>query len=344
MQHLQDHRGEVGAQDLRIGEFGPAEEVFLAVQPDTDTRLDPPAAPLALVGAGLGHRLDRQPLNLGAVAVAADARGTGIDHVADTGHGQRGLGDVGGQHDLAPRSRLEDFLLLGRRQPRVQWQHLGELQIGLAQHLGRVANLAFAGQEHQHVAGALADALLVGGDLVQRGEDALVDGQVVLHPVAVLVDLGRQWPIPGFHRVGTPGHLDDGRTVEMLAKTLQVDGRRGDDDLQIRPPRQQGLEKAEQEIDVQRTLVGLVDDDGVVTLEEAVVLRLGQQDAVGHQLDQRAVLALILEAHLITHQFTQWRADFLGHASGDAACRKPARLGMADQPVHATADLQADFR
>jgi len=53
MQHLQDHRGQVGAQDLRIGEFGPAEEVFLAVKPNADTRLDPPAAPLALVGAGL---------------------------------------------------------------------------------------------------------------------------------------------------------------------------------------------------------------------------------------------------------------------------------------------------
>jgi len=184
----------------------------------------------------------------------------------------------------------------------------------------------------------------VGRNLVQRGEDALVDGQIILDPVAILVDLGRQWPIPGLHRVGTPGYLDDGRTVEMLGKALQVNGRRSDDDLQIRPPRQQSLEEAQQEIDVQRTLVGLVDDDGVVTLEEAIVLRLGQQDAVGHQLDQRAVLALILEAHLITHQLAEWRADFLGHPRGDAACRQPARLRMANQPVHATADLQADLR
>ena len=89
----------------------------------------------------------------GAVAVATDAGGAGIDHVADARYGQRSLGDVGGQHDLAPRARLEDFLLLDRRQARIQRQHLGELQIGLAQHLGGVANLAFAGQEHQHVAG-----------------------------------------------------------------------------------------------------------------------------------------------------------------------------------------------
>ncbi len=344
MQHLQDHRGKVGAQDLRVGEFRAAEEILLAVQANADTRLDPPAATLALVGAGLGHRLDRQALNLGAVAVAADAGGAGIDHVADARHGQRSLGDVGSQHDLATRARLEDFLLLGRRQARVQRQHLGEFQIGLAQHLGGVANLAFAGQEHQHVAGALANAALVGGNLVQCSEDALVDGEVVLDAVAVLVDLGSQRAIPGFHRVGTPGHLDDGCTVEVLGKALQVDGRRGDDHLQIRPAWQQRLEEAQQEVDIQRTLMGLVDDDRVVLLQKAIVLRLRQQDAVGHQLDQRALGTLVLEANLIAHQLAQRRAELLGDAGGDAARGQAPRLGMADQPVYAPADLQTDLR
>ncbi len=251
MQHLQDHRGEVGAQDFRIGKFRPTEEILLAVQTDADTRFNPPAAALALVGAGLGHRLDRQALNLSAVAVAADARGAGIDHVANARHRERSLGDVGGQHDLAPRSRLEDLLLLGRRQPRIQRQHLGELQIGLAQHLGGVADFPLAREEHQHIAGTLANAALVGGNLVQRGEDALVDGEVVLDAVAVLVDLGGQRAIPGFHRVGAPGDFDDRRIVEMFAEALQIDGRRSDDHLQIRPARQQHLQEAEQEVDVQ---------------------------------------------------------------------------------------------
>src|SRR3546814_17241188 len=45
-----------------------------------------------------------------------------------------------------------------------------------------------------------------------------------------------------------------------------------------------------------------------------------------------------------TTLFRSRRADFLGHPSRDAACRQPARLGMADQPVYATADFQADLR
>ena len=35
------------------------------------------------------------------LAVPGDPRGAGVDHVPDARHGQRGLGDVGGQHDPA---------------------------------------------------------------------------------------------------------------------------------------------------------------------------------------------------------------------------------------------------
>ncbi len=179
MEHLQDHRRQVGTQDFRIGEARPAEEILLAVQAHADARLDPPATALALVGAGLGNRLDGQALHLGAVAVAADARGAAVDHVTNAGHRQRGFRHVGGQHDLAPGHGREDLLLLGRRQPRIQRQHFGKAQVGLAQYLGSIANLALAGQEDQHIAGALADALLMGGDFIQRSENGLVDGQVV---------------------------------------------------------------------------------------------------------------------------------------------------------------------
>ncbi len=64
--HPQDHRRQVGAQDLRIGELRPAVEVLLAVEPDADAGLDAAAAARALVGGGLRDRLDRQPLHLGA--------------------------------------------------------------------------------------------------------------------------------------------------------------------------------------------------------------------------------------------------------------------------------------
>ena len=349
VEHLQDHRGQVGTQDLRVGEFGATEEVLLAVQADADARLDPPATALALVGAGLGHRLDGQALDLGAVAVAADARGAGIDHVADARHGQRGLGDVGGQDDLAPRHGLEDLLLLGRGQPRIQRQHLGVPEVGLAQHLGAVADLPLAGQEHQHVARALALAAFEGGQFVEAGENRLVHREVLLDPVALLVLLGGQRPVPGLHRVGAPRHLHHRRArkagpTEVLGEAFQVDGRRGDDQLEVGPARQQGLQVAEQKIDVQAALVGLVDNDRVVLVEEAVVLGLGQQDAVGHQLDQAALVALVLEAHLVAHQLTQRRADLFRHPGGHAARGQAARLGVTDQTMGATAQLQADLR
>ncbi|MCY1410440.1 hypothetical protein D9M71_258090 [compost metagenome] len=344
VEHLQDHRRQVGAEDFRIGEGRPREEVLLAVQAHADARLDPPATALALVGAGLGHGLDGQALYLGAVAVAADPRRAAVDHVADTRYGQRGFGDVGGEHNLAPGHGLEDFLLLGRSQPCVQRQDFGVTQIGLAQHVGGIANLAFAGEEHQHVAGAFADFALVGGNLVQRAEDALVHRKVIEQRLAVLVHFRCQRAIPGVHRVGAAGYFDNGRVAEMLGEALQVDGRRSDDQLEVGPARQQGLEEAEEEVDVQAALVGLVDDDGVVAFEEAVVLGFGQQDAVGHQLDQAAFVGLVLETHLVAHQFTQGAADLFRDPRGHAACRQPARLGMADQAVDAAADLQADLR
>ncbi len=77
----------------------------------------------------------------------------------------------------------------------------------------------------------------MGFDFIQRGENALIDSQIILDAVAILVGLGSQRPVPGFHRVGTPGDFDDRGIIKMLGKTLQIDGRRGDDDFQIRPAR-----------------------------------------------------------------------------------------------------------
>ena len=220
VQHLQDHRGQVGPQDLWVSERGPCVEVLFAVKTYADARFDPTATALALVGAGLGYRLDRQTLDLGAVAVAADARGAAVDHIADARHGQRGFGNVGGQHYPAPGMGLEDLLLLGRRQARVQRQDLGMAQLGLAQDLGGIADLTLARQEHQHIAGALALAAFVMGQLIEGSEDRLVDGQVVLDPVALFVLFAGQRAVPGFHREGTAGHLDDRRPVEMLGEPL----------------------------------------------------------------------------------------------------------------------------
>jgi len=67
----------------------------------------------------------------------------------------------------------------------------------------------------------------------------------------------------------------------------------GDDDLEVGAARQQLGEVAQDEVDVEAALVGLIDDDRVVGEQLSVGLDLGEQDAVGHQLDQGGVPDLV---------------------------------------------------
>ena len=101
-------------------------------------------------------------------------------------------------------------------------------------------------------------------------------------------------------------------------------------DLEVGPPGQQPLEVAEQEVDVQAALVGLVDDQGVVALEHPVVLQLGEQDAVGHHLDAALLRRTVGEPHLVADGLPQLGAELLGDPLGDAAGGDPPRLGVAD--------------
>ena len=289
MQHLQNDRGQVGAANLRVGELRASEEVFLAEQSHTDTGGNPAAPALALVGTGLRDSFHRQPLHLGARTVAADARLARVNHINDARHRQRGFRHVGCQHHTPPGMGGKNLLLFGSRQPRIQRQNLGVLQVGLAQVLGGIANLPLARQKHQHVTRRLALTALKLLNLGQRGNDALVDAEVFLDRVALFVPFGAERPIPDIHRVGTTGHFNHRRIVEMGREPLKINGCRGDDHLQIRPLGQDGLEVTQQEIDIEAALVRLVDDQGVIAGEVTVILGFGQQNAVGHQLDQRAL-------------------------------------------------------
>ena len=140
--HLQDHRREVGAQDLRVGELRAVEEVLLGVEADGDAVANAAAPPGALVGRRLGDRLDRQPLHLQSLAVAGDACGARVDDVADPRNGDRRLGDVGGQDHAAPTARGEDPVLLGGAQACVQRQHRGRDIEHRPQCVGHVVDLA----------------------------------------------------------------------------------------------------------------------------------------------------------------------------------------------------------
>ena len=109
----QNDRGEVRPAYFGRGELVTRGVVLFAVKPYADSRTRPPAPPGALVRRGARNRLDRQTLHPAARRVAAHPRRAEIDDVADSRHGQGRLGDVRGDHDLAPFAPGENLLLFG---------------------------------------------------------------------------------------------------------------------------------------------------------------------------------------------------------------------------------------
>ena len=120
--------------------------------------------------------------------------------------------------------------------------------------------------------------------------------------------------------------------------------RRGDDQLQVGTLGQQLLQVAEQEIDVQAALVRLVDDDRVVGVQIGVGLRLGEQDAVGHQLDPAVRGRPVVEADFHADPGADLRLQFLRQPRRHRARRQPARLRVADQPARTAPEFEADLR
>ncbi len=321
--HGQDDRRQVGAGDLGIGEIGAGLEVLLGVEADADPVGHPATPARPLVGRRLRDRLDGQSLHLEPRAVARDSSGTRVDHAADAGDGQRRLGHVGGQHDALALVGGEDPVLLSHRQAGVERQDVGVGQLQGTQRVRGIAYLALARQEHQDVALALATQL---PHRVHDGRDLVGPGSVA--------DL---------HGKGAAGHLDDRRASEVGGEARGLDGGRRDDDLEVRPAGQELSQVAEDEVDVEAALVGLVHDDRVVGGQPAVVAQLGQQDPVGHELDVGGWPHLVGEAHRVADGTAHLDPQLGGQPVGYGARRQPTGLGVADHAVHPPPQLQADL-
>ncbi len=224
-------------------------------------------------------------------------------------------------------------MLLCVREPGVQRQDLRESVLLLLQRVRRVPDLPLTGEEDEDVALPLRHQLLDGvGD---RGD---------LVPVGVLGVLFEERAIPHLHRICPPADLDDRGVAEVPREALGIDGRRGDDDLQIGPLRQQLGQVPEQEVDVEGPLVGLVDDDRVVGAQLAVRLDLGEQDAVRHQLDEGGVrVHLVGEADLPADGLAEGRAQLVGDTLGDGPGGDTAGLGVPDHAADTPPQLHTDL-
>ncbi len=230
--------------------------------------------------------------------------------------------------------RLEDAVLLGVREARVQRQYLGEPVLLLLQSVRGVPDLPLTGEEDEDVALALALKLLHG---VADGGDLIAVGVVGV--------LFEERAVAHLHGVRPPADLHDRGVAEMPGEPLGVDGRGGDHDLEIGPARQQLRQIPEQEVDVQGPLVRLVDDDRVVGAQLTVGLDLGEQDAVRHQLDEGGLrIHLVGEADLPADGLAERCTQFLGDPLGDGTGGDPAGLGVPDHAPHTTPELHTDLR
>ena len=56
--------------------------------------------------------------------------------------------------------------------------------------------------------------------------------------------------------------------------------------------------------------MGLIDDDGVVLVEEAVTLHLGEWDAIGHELNRGGLRDAIIKADGVADGFANLLVQF----------------------------------
>ena len=180
--------------------------------------------------------------------------------------------------------------------------------------------------------------MCAGLDGIQRTSDGALTRRTVLLRIGCI-----RWQVDDVHRIGATRDGDHRRIVEVLRECFHVDGGGGDDDPQIGPLRQQTLQIADQEVDIQRALVGLVQDDGVVGRQRRVVRNLRQQHAIGHQLDRRRRAGGLGEAHAVADGLAQRHTQLVGDAGSHRTRRQAPRLGVGDLAAAAAANSQAQL-
>ena len=89
--------------------------------------------------------------------------------------------------------------------------------------------------------------------------------------------------------------------------------------------------------------MGLVNNQRVVSNQIAIAGEFCQQNTVGHQLDGTGVREGVVEANLVTHQFTQWRVQFVGDTLRHCARSNAAGLGVTNALPAPPAQTKTDF-
>ncbi len=166
---------------------------------------------------------------------------------------------------------MEHAVLIFGRKPGIKRKHFGRPVFPTRQRQMGFADFALAGQKHKDIAKAVLHR-----DLVHRHHDFFGEGQIIGALAGRRFSGTLEVPVADFDRMAAPLHCQHRRAGKMRREACGIDGRRGDDDLEITAAGRQGFQVAEQEIDIQAALVRLIDDQGVVTRQPGITLDLGE--------------------------------------------------------------------
>ena len=246
----QDHLAQV--QALHFGEFlrRPMRALVAGPQPPAEARRGAAGASRALIGGGAADLLDQQDVDAAVGIVTRDAGQAAVDHTPDAVDGERGFGDIGGDHDLALFVAGHGGVLVARRQFAVQGEQQEAARLVAApQRLDGLGNLKAARHEDQHV------SLTAGADKVAERRRLL--------PHRALVEVTGGGGEFDLDRVRAPLGFKHAAGLEVLFERRGVERRRHDEELDIGAGgvlQVQGT--GQRDVAVEMALVELVEDDG----------------------------------------------------------------------------------
>ena len=301
----EEQAGEIEAVNLGIA--GRPQAIARVPEPAGEARAEPRGAAGALIGAVLRHALQDQRVDGPLGIVSRHLVEAGVHHGRDARHGQRGLGDVGGEDDAARARGLERAVLRLGVERAVQRHERRRMARGRRRRLvQRAFDVRGAGQEDQHVA--------------RRPRQHRREG--LRHTLAGRVLDGQ--------RVADARHLNDRTVAEVGRDGPGIERRRHHHDTQVVAGEPGLLHQRQPDVGVDAPLVELVQDDRRHVTEQRVVVEVGRQHALGDQAHARLGPEAAVEADVPADLAAGRPALLLGDAPRDAARRQPTGLQHDD--------------
>ena len=316
---IENQAGKVRLQNLRWRKGLKCGRLLRPPKANRDPGFGAPSPPGALVGGGPRHTHRLQPRQARRRFIFRLARKAAVNDDAHAIDRDRGLGDGGGEHDLAPApGRRTDCSVLRAAFHRTEERH--DIGIGrdpVSQPLGRALDLAPSGKEGQ-------DAAALGGECIEYGA-----GNRVLDRRA-----GGALAVADIDGKAAAMAFDDRRAAHYACNAGAVDGRRHDQDRQVFTQAGLYVERQRQaEIAVERAFVELVEQHRRYAGQFRVVENHGGEHALGHHQDAGCVRLAAVHAHGVADRPARLLAEQGGHASGRGARGQTARFQKHDPAI-----------